>query len=136
MNPSTGYITVVEKDRNVCLFINSIAHLLWFGDRLEQDRRAAAKCGAGFRIQLGHPNCSSRRASVRLHTIIPGLATKNGRAVMPFGVMGGQYQSGRAVSHTDQHARLRLGRAGGDDMPRGCIMKMSISLKMACRRYC
>ena len=43
MNPSTVYITVVDKDRNVCSFINSIAHSLRLGDRLQQDRHPAAE---------------------------------------------------------------------------------------------
>ncbi len=87
----TVYLTVVDKDGLAISFINSIYQAFGSGILAPKSGVLFHCRGFGFRFTPGHPNTIGARKRP-MHTLIPGMAMKNGQPVCVLGVMGADFQ--------------------------------------------
>jgi gamma-glutamyltranspeptidase/glutathione hydrolase len=85
----TVYLAAADASGMMVSFIQS--NYMGFGSGVVVDGISLQNRGGTFVVRPGHPNCVGPKKRP-YQTIIPGFVTKDGKAVMSFGVMGGTMQ--------------------------------------------
>lgn len=115
----TVYITVVDKDRNACSFINTLFYSFGSGITTESGITLTNR-GMSFSLNPEHPNVIAP-GKRPMHTIIPGMVTKAGKVTHSFGVMGGHYQAMGQQQFLSRHLDFHCDVQYAQDLPRFMI---------------
>lgn len=118
---NTTYLSVVDGEGNGCSFINSLYSLFGSGIVAKGTGVFLQNRGAGFSLEPGHPNelVGGKRP---YHTIIPGMALRNGELWASFGVMGGFMQPQGHFQVMSAMLDDELNPQDALDRPRWCLL--------------
>ena len=88
----TVYVAAVDGEGNACSLINSIYDSFGSGLVVPGTGIALHNRGASFSLDPSHPNALAPRKRP-FHTLVPGMATRDGELWLTYGVMGTMQQA-------------------------------------------
>ena len=113
----TTYLCCVDTGGNAISLINSLFSGFGSGIMAPKSGVILQNRGSSFLIDDTHTN-RIEGGKRPMHTIIPGMITKNDKTIAPFGVMGGQYQAAGHAYVLSQMIDFGLSPQQALDFPR------------------